>query len=513
VCLRDVEYVRATRRGVRYVRRGGPPTMLLVIQLLGCTSPAKEDSSAPGGFGDEFLWGASIAGFQVDPGCPTEAPETCEDRASDWYQWVTDPDLVAESGNYLSGEPLSDGPGHHELYAEDIGLARDLHLNGLRTSIEWSRLFPDGAAESATTVEELRAYADPAAVAWYHDYFAAIHEAGLTPLVTLNHYTLPLWLHDGKACHEDLAACTDRGWLDLARMKPAITLYSAFCGQEFGGEVDDWATINEPLAIVLAGYLLPGPDRTNPPGVTDASAAFDVFFNLVEGHAAMYDALKANDTVDVDGDGEASFIGLVPNLAAVAPTDPASEDDARGVADANYVYNELFLNAAVYGDFDRDVDGVAEEHRPDIAGRMDYIGVNYYTRITVRGLSIPLFAGYSKIDFFPDNAWEEYPEGLGEVLHLAQSYGLPSIVTENGTQPTDTSADEFLRPHLQSLLDAKNEGVDVRGYFYWSLLDNYEWNHGMDYRFGLYAVDLATKERTLRPMRAAYAEIAAAGAL
>jgi beta-glucosidase len=104
-------------------------------------------------------------------------------------------------------------------------------------------------------------------------------------------------------------------------------------------------------------------------------------------------------------------------------------------------------------------------------------------------------------------------EGLGEVLHLAESYGLPSIVTENGTQPTDTSADDFLRPHLQSLLDAKDEGVDVRGYFYWSLLDNYEWNHGMDYRFGLYAVDVATKDRTLRPMGAAYAEIAAAGAL
>lgn len=479
--------------------------------LLACNGGEEKETDAPG-FGSDFLWGAAIAGFQVDPGCPTEAAETCEDRNSDWYQWVTDPELVADGSLHLSGQPLSDGPGHHELYAQDVSLAQDLGLGALRTSIEWSRLFPDGAAEQATTVAELATYADPAAVAWYHDYFAAIRAAGLTPMVTLNHYTLPLWIHDGKACHEDIDSCTDRGWADLARLKPAIALYAGFCAAEYGGEVDLWATLNEPLAIVLAGYLFPSADRTNPPGLAGSPLAFEVFFNLVEGHAAMYDAIKANDGVDIDGDGQASMVGAVPNLAAIAPLDPDSPDDQRGAADANYVYNEAFLDGTVNGDFDRDLDGVAEEHRDDVAGRMDFIGVNYYTRITVRGLSVPLVGGYPKLDFYPDILWEEYPEGMEEVLRLADGYGLPTYVTENGTQPTDESGDTFLRPHLQSLLAAKESGVDTRGYFYWSLIDNYEWNHGMELRFGLYAVDIATKERTSRPIADTYAQIVSTGA-
>lgn len=483
-------------------------TLLLLLACTGKDVPADDTGGGAVDFPAGFLWGSAVAGFQVDPGCPTVAPEECEDRGSDWYQWVTDPELVATSSLHLSGDPLSEGPGHHELYAQDLALAADLGLNAFRTSIEWSRLFPEGAAEDATTVEELAALADPDAVAWYHAYFAAIRAQGLTPLVTLNHYTLPLWIHDGKACHADVTTCADPGWVDGARMKRAIALYSAFCGREFGAEIDLWATLNEPLAIVLAGYLLPSADRTNPPGIVNPTLAFEVFFNLVEGHAAMYDAVKAEDGVDADGDGEAAMIGLVPNLVALAPTDPA---DLRGVENADYVYNRLFLNAAVNGDFDRDVDGVAEEHREDVAGRMDFLGVNYYTRLTVRGLDGPLFADYPMTAFYPDILWEEYPDGLAEVLTLAASYGVPTMVTENGTQPTEESGETFLRPHLESVRDALGAGVDVRGYFYWSLVDNYEWNHGMDMRFGLYELDLVTKERTLRPIGETYRQIVTEG--
>jgi beta-glucosidase/6-phospho-beta-glucosidase/beta-galactosidase len=157
------------------------------------------------------------------------------------------------------------------------------------------------------------------------------------------------------------------------------------------------------------------------------------------------------------------------------------------------------------------VDGVAEEQRPDLAGRLDWLGINYYTRITVRGLQGPIFPGYPRFDFFPEVLWEEYPEGLAEVVAIGQSYDLPIVITENGTTPTDTSAETFLRPHLDSLLGAIEGGADVRGYLYWSLMDNYEWNHGMDLRFGLYEVDPTTKARSERPIAAAYREIIAAG--
>ncbi|MFN7143870.1 MAG: family 1 glycosylhydrolase, partial [Myxococcota bacterium] len=419
---------------------------MLLALLFACTGPAKDTGTPPGdsgaapltAFPEDFRWGTAVAGFQVEAGCPTIPAETCEDRNSDWYQWVTDPDLVAESGTHLSGQPMSVAPGHYELYEQDLARARDeLGTDAFRTSIEWSRLFPDGAAESATTVEELRQHVDPTALAYYHAYFTAIRAAGMEPAVTLTHYTLPVWIHDGKACHEDLATCDDRGWVDIERLRPAIALYAAFCGEEFGGEVDWWATENEPLAIVLAGYLLPSPDRTNPPGIKDADVAFDVFWNLIRGHAAMYDAVKAHDTVDADGDGAASMVGLVHNLVALQPVD--ADDDAEAVEHADYVYNRLFLNGIFRGEIDADMDGVAEEVDPALVGRMDWLGVNYYTRLTVQSLAAPLYEGYERFDFFPTVFWEEYPDGLYDVLAVGAEYGVPMMVTENGTQPTDES--------------------------------------------------------------------------
>jgi beta-galactosidase len=483
----------------------------MLALLLACVDPTSSDSATTERFPTDFRWGTSVAGFQVEAGCPTVPAAECTDDASDWYQWVTDPALRAESRTYLSGQDIEAAPGHYELYPEDLALAAGLGSTAFRTSLEWSRLFPDGAAEQATTVAELRAHADPVAVAHYHAYLQAVRAAGMEPYVTLTHYTVPLWIHDGKACHANLDTCEDRGWLDLARMRRAIALYAAFCAEEYGVEVDQWITENEPLAIVLAGYLLPGADRTNPPGVSAPASAFQVFFNLIEGHAAMYDAVKAHDLVDADGDGASSAVGLAANLAAIAPLDPANPDDVRGAEHANYVYNELFLEGAIRGRLDRDVDGTVEEERPDLAGRMDWLGINYYTRITVRGLPAPLLAGYPRFDFYPEVLWEEYPEGLGEVVRAASSYGLPLVITENGTTPTETSADTFLRPHLRALLGAMQGGADVRGYLYWSLIDNYEWNHGMDMRFGLYAVEPDTKVRSERPIAAAYREIVAGG--
>jgi beta-glucosidase/6-phospho-beta-glucosidase/beta-galactosidase len=485
----------------------------MLLTLLACTGPVEDTGAPPApltAFPADFKWGTAVAGFQVEAGCPSLPAEACEDRRSDWYQWVTDEALIGESSTYLSGQPMSVAPGHYELYADDLARARDeLGTNAFRTSIEWSRLFPDAAAESATTVAELRTHADPTAVAYYNAYFDAIRTSGMEPAVTLTHYTLPVWIHDGKACHFDMAGCADRGWADIERLAPAISLYAAFCAEEFGDQVDWWATENEPLAIVLAGYLLPSPDRTNPPGVKDPDLAFEVFWNLIRGHAAMYDAVKAHDLADADGDGTTSMVGLVHNLVALQPVD--ADEDAVAVEHADYVYNRLFLNGIFRGEIDRDMDGVAEEVDPALEGRMDWLGVNYYTRLTVQALAAPLYEGYARFDFFPTVFWEEYPEGLYDVTMIGAEYGVPVMITENGTQPTDESGDVFLRPHLQALLRAMSDGADVRGYFYWSLMDNYEWNHGMDMRFGMYAVDPDTKARTLRPIGETYAEIIATG--
>ena len=468
-------------------------------------------------FPEDFGWGVALAGFQSEPGCPTLAPEACEDPNSDWYVWVTDPELVADEGTHNSGDPLSDGPGMWETYEEDFTRAADeMNLRTIRISLEWSRLFPDGAAEAATTPEELAAFADPAAVARYHEVLQAAWAAGLEPMVTLNHYTLPSWIHDAKDCRQNYLTCLDRGWDDKDRLIPAIRTYSAYCAAEFGADVDLWATINEPMAVVVSGYLLPSEGRTNPPGVSfEVDDAIGVMFSMAEAHAEMYAAVHENDLEDADGDGVVTLVGPVPNLAAVEPVDPDDPASETSVLHANHLYNWAWLDAAIRGDFDRNLDGTAEETIPGYAGSADFIGVNYYTKLLVENVNLPVLStNYPWFDFFPNvsDLFNTYPDGLRIVLEAAHArYGLPIYITENGTEDFSIDqAEDFLKPHLRAVRQAMDAGVDVRGYYWWTLVDNYEWNHGMDLRFGLYELG-DDKSRTRRPVGDAYAEIADAG--
>ena len=485
----------------------------------GCVDAAatREPANPELTFPKRFLWGTAVAGFQTEAGCPTLAPATCEDRASDWYQWVSDPELIADDSTYVTGEPMAHGPGMRELYAEDFQRARDeLHTGAIRLSIEWSRLFPDGAAEAATTVDALAAHADPVAVAYYRDMFATARRLGLKLLVTLNHYTLPLWIHDGKACHADLDSCTDRGWLDGPRITRAIALYAGFCGRTFGDQIDLWATLNEPFATVLAGYVFPSAERSHPPGVVlKIPEAVDVIFHQIDAHARMVDALRAEDHADADGDGQPVRAGTVVNIAICEPKDPDDPASVEAARHMSWLHNELFLEGVARGRLDLNIDGVAETVRPDLEGRLDWIGINYYTKIGVTPLGAPLSADYPWLDFIPDlqgGFFTSYPHGIYEAVQLASRFGVPMIITENGTQastdPAANDAETFLKPHLRELWRAIDEGMPVEGYFYWTLVDNYEWNHGMDIKMGMYALDLATKVRAMRPIGAAFAAIA-----
>lgn len=467
-------------------------------------------------FPETFLFGASIAGFQSDPGCPTKPAAECEDRNSDWYQLVTSEAELQDLKDLVTFEPVANGPGFWELYEQDFDRAKnELGLGAVRMSIEWSRVFPtatDGLEGAA-----LAQAADATAVAAYHAQFQALKARGLTPLVTLNHYTLPVWIHDGVACHKDLANCTNRGWLDKDRLHREIVKYAGFVAKEFGGEVDLWATLNEPFAVVLPGYLLPSPDRVNPPGVSLRIAeAKAVMVAMIEAHAKMYDAVKANDTQDLDGDGKASLVGLVYPLAPAKPKDPSSRLDQRAAENVFYLYNTAFLDGVIKGLVDADLDGKPDttEPRADLVGRMDYFGLNYYTRVTVKGLGSAAFPTLSPLTTFDPtdvSPWEDYPQGLYDMEKYAfETYGLPVYVTETGA---DGAADgekiaSWMVRSLEWTKRAIRDGADVRGFFVWSLTDNYEWNHGMDMRFGLYAVGTdAAKTRTPRSAVKAYHDV------
>ena len=493
---------------------------LLASLLSGCggtTTPAAEDFSFPA----TFQFGSAIAGFQVEMGCPTTAAAECEDRNSDWYTWVTRPELVKDPAIFIEGDAPSKGPGFYELYAADLDRVKnELHHNALRLSIEWSRVFPT-ATDGITGYDALKKAANPQALAFYHAVFTAMKARGIKPLVTLNHYSLPSWIHDAYGCHVDITTCKLRGWLDHDRILVEMAKYAGFVAEEFGADVDQWATLNEPFtAVIVTAYLFQTPARTNPPGVAlridEAKAAFQT---MIEAHARMYDAVHAADTVDADGDGKAARVGLVYNLQASTPDNPDDAQDQKAIANFNYLINQAFLDGVGKGDLDAQLDG-HPVHRDDLANRLDFLGVNYYARATTQGSPGSFFPKISPLLTFNPITLPldyNYSKGIYEVLMWARRYGVPLMITEAGVDVATSAKDPatWIVETLGWVKRAIADGAPVEGYFYWSLMDNYEWNHGMTFKMGLYAVDPgdASKKRVARPAVATYGSVAAAHAI
>ncbi|MDP8225744.1 MAG: family 1 glycosylhydrolase [Candidatus Lernaella stagnicola] len=469
-----------------------------------------------------FLFGAATAGFQCDMGCPTLDEASCTDTASDWYQFVTNPQTVAHPLSFVAGEdPAVVGPGHWELYEDDFDLARDeLHSNAFRMSLEWSRIFPQSTVGVEGT-EALREIADADALAHYHAVFAALRERGITPLVTLHHYTLPTWLHDGVGCTLDFRRCTARGWLDRERAVTEIAKYAGFAAREFGAEVDLWATQNEPFAVLLSGYLMPTPTRTNPPlRLVDDASFKTAFLAMIEAHARMYDAVHSADVYDADNNGEAASVGLVYAIAPFRPLDPNNPWDVSAAENGFYLWNSAFLNAACSGELDANLDGESQ-YRDDLDGRMDWLGLNYKVVVKLAGLPFPLIPWVSPLSNFNPLSLDMSlvdPSALYDMaMWLTETYGLPIYVTENNGQHVprgdiDTEI-RLVVENLSWLARAVEDGVDARGYFYWSFMDNYEWNHGTSIRLGLYRVepDDPTKQRHARETVEVFSAIAQAG--
>lgn len=481
--------------------------LTLPFLLLACRPPALP----PG-----FRLGAAVAGFQVEAGCPTVPAADCEDRRSDWYELVTSPQALPGLASLVSFEALANAPGQWELYEADLRRAQaELKLDAFRFSIEWSRVFP--TATDGLDGPALAAAAHRPTLQRYRRLLDTLRALGVTPVVTLNHYSLPSWLHDAVGCHRSLATCSRRGWLDRERAVREAARYARFVAEELGDEVDLWATLNEPLAVVLPGYLQPRAERVNPPGVAlQFAAARDVLLALVEAHARMADAVRAGDQTDADGDGRSAQVGLVYNVTPTRPKDASRRADQVAAANVFTLYNSVFLDAVVTGQLDEDLDGRPDAPlpRPELVGRLDWLGVNYYTRIVVEAAEGPVFPQLSALTTFnPLTAAVEPfdPDGLLEALrHVGQRYpGLPVWVTETGIdlagQPSLGPA--WLARTLQATEHALAEGLDVRGYLYWSLLDNYEWNHGMKQRFGLYEVT-ADKQRVARPSVELFRDVA-----
>ncbi|HEV7734023.1 MAG TPA: family 1 glycosylhydrolase, partial [Candidatus Binatia bacterium] len=298
--------------------------------------------------------------------------------------------------------------------------------------------------------------------------------------------------------------------------------------------VDLWCTINEPVVVLVSGFInAAGVGGNFPPGIFNFASVVQAIPQLVTAHARGYDALHATDAIDANGDGVAVAAGVVHNMAAFAPTSATNPLDVVGAQHADYLFNRVFPIAITTGNFDANLDGDVTdpgEVRPDLAGRSDFLGLNYYLRARATGLGVTVTPLVPLFDFLPtlayqtvenpggspcptectDFGWEIYPQGLRESLTFAGTLGVPVYITENGlADAADTRRGKYLYDHLTVAQQAITDGVvDLRGYFQWSLTDNFEWASGYYPRFGLYSYDPVTGKRRLRAGAKVYKTIA-----
>lgn len=515
------------------------------VAILAPASVAASQRTAA--FPPGFLWGTALAGFQAEAGDGRNL-----DPNSDWFAWTHDRDNI--DAGIVSGELPEDGPGHWRRFRTDLDLAAgDLHNNAFRFSIEWPRIFPRstkgievGRRIGRRDLERLDRRADGRAVRHYRNVLRAAARRGLTPFVTLHHWTLPTWLHDplatksalrGRDPNAPLPKLAAGGWLERTTVRE-FRKYAAYLAYKLGRRADFWSPVNEPMVLVANGYVnVPGLTEAYwPPGAFSFTGASQVLRNLERANTVAYNQLKRRDRSDADGDGRASRVGPVMNMIAFTPADPGSALDRSGTEHADYLFNRLLLDAMVTGDIDRNADGAIGPEESAIHGRKaDFVGLNYYFRGRVTGLSTPLTPQIPVLDFLPATSYqaptnpsgppcpttcsehgaEIYPEGFREVLGAAGSYGLPVYVTETGiADEDDDQRPRYLRSHLRQLRRAiRRDGVDARGLFHWSLTDNLEWVYGYEPKFGLYSVDPRTLARTPRPSARLYGRIARRNAL
>jgi beta-galactosidase len=506
--------------------------------LVGLLSPAPALAARP--FPRGFLWGAALAGFQAEAGGrPSHA-----DPHSDWWVWTHDRSNI-DAGR-VSGDLPENGPGHWARYRTDVGLAaRRLHLGAFRLSIEWSRIFPESTARIQVgrridrgDLRRLDRLANHSALRHYLRELSLIRRRGMVSFVTVNHFSLPLWIHDPIATRDALAGrgpddplpsgLRRAGWLQNATVRE-FRKYSAYLAWKLGRLVDYWSPINEPMVVATNGYVnVPGALAGNfPPGVFSFTGAITAVRNLERANTAGYDEIKRWD--------RRARVGPVQNMIAFTPSDPASARDVATTRHADYLFNRLFLNAAVRGLVDGNADGRIDPGERLHGRKADFVGVNYYFRGRVTGLAGSLSQQIPVLDFLPSISYrtpqdpsappcpttcsefgsEIYPAGFRRVLATAGRYRLPVYVTENGiADSNDDQRAAYLRSHLDVLRRViRDRMARVRGYIYWSLTDNLEWSSGYTPKFGLYSFDPLSLHRRARPSARLYARIARRNAL
>jgi beta-glucosidase len=505
---------------------------LAALVCAGCGLFGSSSSPGDGGppapsyaIGPGFLFGTATSAYQVEGG---------NDNA-DWYQWERAPAGVGGC-TVLSCDKADDGPDDYDQFATDLAQAKALGTNAYRFSIEWSR------------VEPTEGTYDPSAIAHYHAVLAACAANGLTPMVTLQHTTLPQWLH-GVTAGTNGSNESDwvGGWRGLPGETPGPTsqivqAFAQFAGdmaKEYGPEVDLWITLEDPILLAYNAYVI----GVYPPGANFHLTDFrNAIINMAYANGAAYDAIHQSDTQSATPGVPPAQVGLAAELRAFQLAPSANPDGGTLIEDQmEYIYNWLFLNATINGDLDTHFDDTYS-HPGDpegegvglaaLAGRADFLGVNFYSVYVVTPLAAGIPDQQGSSLYLPASVTEnpdptvphgDTPPGqeiapLGfedELAALTDSFPLlPIYVTENGVaDAAGTIRPSFVVDQIQAMQQAMAEGVNVVGYFHWSLLDNFDWQWGFTPRYGLLSVDYQDPDltRTVTAGAQAYTQIIQAG--
>ncbi|MBL8045900.1 MAG: glycoside hydrolase family 1 protein [Anaerolineales bacterium] len=419
-------------------------------------------------FPASFLWGTATSAYQYEG----------HGLNTDFYAWEQEPGRIAQG--HTSGAACDWWGGR---WAEDFDRAANDGHNALRLSVEWAR------------VEPKMGEFDDAALDHYRQMVAGLRARGLTPLVTLHHFVNPLWLADTKRNgweHVDVVA---RFANYVRRVVTALKDY-----------VDLWATINEPNVYMVSGWLM----GTFPPGKKLLAATFNTAQNLVRAHAAAYRVIHELQPH--------AQVGLPIHFRPILPAQPGFVLDEWVAENQFKLFSSFFLDALTTGKLRRPF-GFATAV-PEAKGTHDYVGLNYYSADVARFDVTNPQELFGRRTFPPDSepdgsgVYASYPSGFMESFKWLEKLRLPIYVTENGIgDEADGLRRRYLVQHIRQMWRAVNFNWDVRGYFHWSLVDNFEWERGWTHRFGLYALDPATQTRTPRPSARLYSAICQSNSL
>jgi beta-glucosidase len=427
---------------------------------------------------DDFLWGAATAGHQVDGG----------NINSDWWAWEKEGHC---EGAVCSG-PAAD---HWNRYQEDLGLAHDMGLNSYRFSIEWARIEPEEGKW------------DEEALGWYSRLISECERLNLLPMLSIHHFTSPKWF-------------ADKGGFTAKNSPELFARFTEKVVQTLGSRVPLWCTLNEPMVLAIGTYI----GKFMPPALYSPERASEACRNLLDSHVRAYDILHTQITKREGPWKDVPIqVGIAHNFLDFKPDRKWHPIERILTWVFRRFYNQAWIDAIMGKKQHFGVPGLMPKAKSlkTALGRKtaDFIGVNYYTKAYLRwrpkdaseGASADLPIGISfarRKEASSDLGWAIHPRGLGKILRYCHGHGLPIYITENGiADREDRFRGEYLISHLEEIAKVREEGVDIRGYFHWSLIDNFEWIKGFGPCFGLIAVDYNDFKRSPRKSSLLYRKI------